>query len=136
MSSSPTDDSISTSDPATDSFAVEARSIFRRWEYLRLWYNGILVVWTLVWIGSLAWASIPADMALRQKMLRSFVGFALFGGIVANLCYFAGPILESYLTWLGVKPPRLRLGLFAVGTLFTMCLAWLTILGAAFTLLD
>jgi hypothetical protein len=49
--------------------------------------------------------------------------------VVANLCYFAGPIVETYIVWLGFRAAWVRIVLFVLGTLFSCILAFATVAG-------
>jgi hypothetical protein len=66
------------------------RTIFREWEQRRLVYNGILI--TIVFIGI-------ARQGWGGSELRTILE-CVFAGIAANCCYLAGPLLESYVSWL------------------------------------
>ncbi len=57
--------------------------------------------------------------------LRTLVMIAE-GAIVANLCYFAGPITETYVRWLGYERKWVRWFLFVGGTMLTGILAIVT----------
>ena len=46
------------------------------------------------------------------------------GAIVANICYFAGPIVETYVRWLGYDGKWVRWFLFVGGTSLTAVLAF------------
>ncbi|MFK7768571.1 MAG: hypothetical protein AB8B55_15215 [Mariniblastus sp.] len=98
---------------SANSFFALARPIFLAWEKLRLIYIGILVVCTLL------------AAAVNSSLLNTFDFWAaaIFGAIVTNLCFFAGPIVESYLTWLKINAARLRLPLFMLGTILSCAVA-------------
>ncbi len=94
-----------------------ARRIFVAWERLRIVYNAILTVTVICAVGIyLAWYR-PASVALG--------GF--FGIVVpvvgANLCFFAGPVLETYVAWLGLRTHTLRMVLMFFGTALSMLIA-------------
>lgn len=92
---------------------VGAKAIFRQWERRRPIYNIVLVV-----VSSLA---LPlAGASIRMPWFWMDV---LAGAIFANVCFFAGPILESYLDWLGRRPRRLAVVLFVAGTVLASLLA-------------
>ena len=91
-------------------FGVVARAVFLQWEKLRLLYLGILIPFTLLVFGASGLLT-PAGLVL-----------AVFAGLFANVCYFAGPALETYLRWLGVRGAWPRWLLFAAGTSLTMVL--------------
>lgn len=89
-----------------------ARGIFLAWEKLRVVY--------IVLLAGVCWliGKITTTITSPEFWIEVFLG-----GGVANVCYFAGPILESYVTWLGVRPRWLRSVTFIAGTLFTAALA-------------
>lgn len=92
---------------------VGPRAIFWRWERRRPLYNVVLVV-----VSAL---SLPfAGPSIR---LATFWMEVLFGALIANACFFAGPMLESYLDWLGRRPRRLGTILMITGTAFASLLA-------------
>jgi hypothetical protein len=96
---------------ATNSGLLEiARSTFLAWEKLRFLYIGLLGTLTLLLCG-------------REIVNLEILLMVIAGAFVSNVCYFAGPILETYVTWLGLKGKWFRWLLFTVGTLFTMVLA-------------
>ena len=70
-------------------------------------------------------ALISLTLALGASQLTEsdFWGMALAGAFFVNTCYFAGPIIETYVTWLGYRGRSLRIGLFVSGTLFASLLA-------------
>jgi len=91
-----------------------ARRTFLAWEKLRILYVLILVVITL------------AMVAFRGFGLVATVEFwltAVVGAIFANIAFFAGPVVETYVRWLGYRGEVLRLLLFTVGTVFACLLA-------------
>lgn len=102
------DDPLTSPAPqAVDSLMQIAKRTFLAWEKLRLIYIAILIFETLF---------------LGMNLLRTveFWVTAVIGGVVANLCFFLGPIVETYLTWLGFQAKWLRWLLLALGTMFTM----------------
>ncbi|NND95703.1 MAG: hypothetical protein HKN47_00070, partial [Pirellulaceae bacterium] len=44
------------------------------------------------------------------------------GAVGANLCFFAGPAIETYVSWLGYRRRWVRIVLFVSGTLFASLL--------------
>ncbi len=92
-----------------------AKVIFLAWEKLRIGYLAILILITLV----------PSLLAPRELWysVRFWIRLAE-GAVLANICYFAGPIIETYWTWLGFRGSWLRIVLFIVGTLFACLLAF------------
>jgi hypothetical protein len=84
--------------------------VIRRWEKLRLYYNGILVVIVLA-------ASL---ILCPQKLLSiEYCAALILGGIVSNVCFFAGPALEGYGTYFKIWNPVMSYMLFAAGLLLT-----------------
>lgn len=121
QSSQSADFSLSANNPAGDartpsaeqSFGLLgiAKQTFLAWEKLRLFYIGILGTFCLAVVAINGWLSVGILIAL----------FA--GGLFANLCYFAGPLIETYVRWLGYRGHTLRWVLFVAGTLLTAFLA-------------
>jgi len=91
-----------------------ARRIFLAWERLRILYIALLALLTLI---------LARTQLFDPDMLALIAG----GAIVSNLFYFAGPIVETYITWLGYNGKRIRWLLFAGGTLMTAMVACLSI---------
>ena len=98
-------------------FSIVARRIFVAWEKLRLAYVAVLA---LVTIG------VARGALLDPHILVPVV----LGAVVANVCFFAGPITETYLTWLGFNPSWLRAFMFILGTTLAAVLALVTIMGS------
>ena len=84
-----------------------AKRVFLDWEKMRLAYVGILVVFTLLF-------------GFSELGNPLFWGGSVAGAIIANLCYLLGPIVDTYVSWLGFRSVALRWIMFALGTLFTM----------------
>lgn len=91
-----------------------AKPIFIGWEKLRPVYLAVNVLWCLL----LMLGSTSPTGTFR------FYLTCIFGGLFANVCYFAGAICETYLTWLGFRRTGwVRPVLFVGGTLLTIFLA-------------
>lgn len=95
-----------------------ARRTFFAWEKLRLIYVPILVVVTLA-------ATSPGGF--RQLTEIEFWVTSAVGAVFANLAFFAGPIVETYVLWLGYRQRMLRPLLFVAGTVFASMLAVITV---------
>ena len=91
-----------------------ARSTFLEWEKLRIVFVLLLGTITLLVTGA---------GLLRIKVLLAVVE----GALIANVCYFAGPILETYVRWLGYRGKWLRWILFYCGTFMTALVAVLAL---------
>lgn len=102
---------------------ADVRAVFLRWEKLRLLYNLIVGL-----VGAAGAAACVLDLAglfndpHDAMPLQVLVIGVVCYGIAANVCYFLGPILESYLRWVGLRAPRLTQTLFITGTVFSVLL--------------
>lgn len=98
--------------PATNpnSLSEIARATFLAWEKLRLIYIGILGIWTLLISG-------------RHIASIEILSLVIVGGLISNVLYFAAPIVETYVRWLGYTGKWVRILLFVAGTLVTMLFA-------------
>jgi hypothetical protein len=85
------------------------KTTFLAWERLRVVYVLLLGLLTVGLVG---------PQFMQFPMLIVVAGGAVF----ANLCYFAGLGLESYVRWLGYQGKWLRWFLFIGGTLLTAML--------------
>lgn len=88
------------------------KQVFFAWEKLRVLYVLALAVVTL--------SSIPPE---AMKRLDVWIAVAVLA-VAANVCYFAGPIAEMYLCWLGLRRTIVRAALFLGGTVFAGLLAY------------
>lgn len=93
---------------------ASARDVFLAWERRRLVYNAVLVVATLVGMATNARASL-LDAPFRR--------FLLYGSVVANVLYCAGPVAEGYLAWMGAPRRSARALVFTLGCLLGAGLA-------------
>lgn len=98
---------------------ASAREVFLAWERLRVPYNLLLLVATCF--------ALPFAWADWVQPRRVFLGL-VFGAIVANVCFCAGPCAEGLLHLLGARRNGARICLFAAGTLFSLLLAMFAIL--------
>ena len=85
--------------------------VFLDWEKLRIVYIIILALITLLLIG-------PAGFS-KLRLFRLIID----GAIVANVAFCAGPILETYIRWLGYDRTWPRWIMFGSGTLVSIILA-------------
>lgn len=88
-----------------------AKSVFLAWEKLRIVYLMILALITVLLIG--------LSGILNLRLLRLIV----LGAVVANVAYFAGPTIETYVRWLGYNRAWPRWVMFIGGTLISILLA-------------
>lgn len=96
------------------SFLDAAKRICIEWEKLRILYNGALVSWVVYVIEK-------SNPALFQTF--EFWAVCLTGAIMANICFLAGPVVEAYFHWIGLRHWTLRWTLMIVGTSLTGFLA-------------
>lgn len=95
-----------------DSIWPVAKRTFIVWERLRLFYIGMLVVVTVV-----------AYEVFGPSEVLDLIRLILGGSFVANLAFFAGPSLDTYLRWLGYERSWPRWTMFILGTLLASVLA-------------
>ncbi|MEM7785319.1 MAG: hypothetical protein AAF623_18360 [Planctomycetota bacterium] len=88
-----------------------AKDVFLSWEKLRIPYVAIMGIFCVLLAGK--------DILKLDLLIPVVVG-----GIFANLCFLAAPIVEVYLRWIGIQTIWVKIILFPLGTLFTMILAF------------
>jgi cytochrome c oxidase subunit IV len=96
--------------PSGEPLRQIAHRTFLAWERLRVIYIVVLGALTLL----LGWQSFGSF-----DYWVTVVG----GAVVANVCFFAGPIVETYVSWLGYQGKWLRTSLLMIGTIFSCLLA-------------
>lgn len=103
------------------SIVALAKPVFIAWERLRIAFILLLGAFTMV-------LAIPGVIHNGPQLL-AFRGLIMIGegAIVANVCYFAGPIIETYVRWLGYDRKWVRWFLFAGGTVLTAILALISL---------
>jgi hypothetical protein len=94
------------------------RNVFLRWERWRIAYNLALVGLVI---------SLAVTFGGSDSNWSQFVVQCVFGAILANICYFAGPITDAYLRWLGIHYRVIAPLLFACGLVFAIGLAAVTV---------
>ena len=101
-----------------------AKRVFLAWERLRVLYIALL--------GALTVLLAAPGVIHNGSQLFTFRGMIMLveGAIVANMCYFAGPAIETYVRWLGYERYWVRWILFVGGTLLTAVLAIASIAGS------
>ncbi len=104
---------------------VDGRAIFIGWEKLRIPYNIALVLPVLagVFVAYGPGMEIFRPVTVDKGLVFSVVLYA----IAANVFYFAGPVVETYVARLARKTYmlELRLCLFVAGTIASMSLEML-----------
>lgn len=95
-------------------FLDAAKRICIEWEKLRILYNGALIALVVYLVDS-----------TQPAMFQTFDFWVTcgLGAVAANLCFFAGPLCETYLYWIGVRTATVRWSLLLVGTLLAGFLA-------------
>ncbi|HEY2839159.1 MAG TPA: hypothetical protein VGJ26_08425 [Pirellulales bacterium] len=94
-----------------DSLLAMARAIFLKWELLRIAYNALLVVATILLAG-------PSNLLKADVLV-----LVIEGAVIANILFFAGPIAETYIRWLGLNQAWIRWALLGGGTILTVLVA-------------
>ncbi len=102
---------VATADAERRDLFEIARQTFWEWEKLRILY---VVLLGLPCLAAMVFFGLFTPGAI--------VGL-LFCGLFANACYFAGPVAETYIRWLGYSGNWLRWVLFVGGTMLTAILA-------------
>lgn len=98
---------------------MNTKSIFLSWEKLRLFYNLVLLaVFVLITVSSLLFNDFGRPEISILKLLIHSVLLAF----IANLLYFAGPLFESYLSWLDVQFGYQRHLIFISGLLISIAI--------------
>jgi hypothetical protein len=104
-------DSPSEPEDANPPLIALARNVFLAWEKLRIAYVVILALVTILLTG--------VSGFLNLRLLRLIV----LGAVVANVAFFAGPTVETYVRWLGYNRAWPRWVMFVGGTLISIVLA-------------
>lgn len=86
------------------------RDVFLAWERLRIVYLIILALVTL----TLAGPTVFSNWRLVRLIIK--------GSVAANVAYFAGPTIETYVRWLGHERTWPRWVMFGCGTLLSVFL--------------
>jgi hypothetical protein len=92
-------------------FSDFLKPIFLKWEKLRILYNFILGLVLIV-------SHIP--YMGRDFFHPSMLLLWLIGMVLANICFLTGPIIESYISWLGLKSSWITALLFIGGLLISI----------------
>ena len=118
--SAPESDQEATKQPTNS----ELRSIVIGWERMRILYNIILFL-----IGIVA---IFFIMRAPFYKLEDTILSAIVFGVFANICFCAGPTIETYIRVIfNTQDIRsLRLSLFILGTLLSLAPAFIAIISA------
>lgn len=103
-----------------------AKSVFLKWEKLRIVYNCILLITLVIaMIGARpllpdAAKSMGLSLLLNLDLQINLLSYAF----AANICFFAGPLAEQYFRWLGVNSPMVTRALFLGGVLISIPLVF------------
>jgi len=123
----PVAESIATGEASTEwGIQSVARRVFLAWEKLRLHYNAVLIAICLL-----------TAFTTGAYQLPEFWIACVMAGLAANVCYFVGPVAETYLTWLRKEEAvSLRNALFLIGLTFSAGLAVVGTLAASMGFLN
>jgi len=102
---------VGLTDSGESSLQDIARQTFLVWEKLHVVYVAVLALVTLLLIVTTG--------SLDRRVLRVVIE----GAVVANIAYFAGPLMETYIHWLGYDRRWPRWVMFTGGTLLAIILA-------------
>jgi hypothetical protein len=93
---------------------VTLRKVLVRWEKFRLLYNGLLV-----------FAVVGATAALHPSYLgnEGFWGECVITGLIANIFFCLGPLVDAWLLALGRFHAAVGIVLFTAGTVLSFLLA-------------
>ena len=105
--------------PIEDRFHIVGKTVVA-WERLRLIYNTVM--------GPFVLAVVAFSHTIAARDYIELFAEIVAGGVLANLCYCAGPIIDGYLTWFGFRHRWVTIILFLCGTMLTMLLALAVIL--------
>ena len=100
-----------------------AKPVFIRWEKLRIPYNIVLLGIVLALILQ---NSAPSRMSLWHIL------HYLIGAVLANICFFAAPAIETYAAWLGWRSLWLTVFLFVGGLLISAPLVMMYVFAIPF----
>ncbi|HBO44448.1 MAG TPA: hypothetical protein DD670_11045 [Planctomycetaceae bacterium] len=92
---------------------LSAGRLFFFWEKLRIAYNVIL---------GLEAAAILAVALSSGNSLGRIVVELVFAGVIANVCFCVGPVINCYVNWLGLRTRIVTWVLFVLGAGFAMFL--------------
>jgi len=107
---------------ATQESKISVGEIFLKWEKLRLIYNGILAI--------LSFSVFHYEILNPQY--RAYFKYPLIKVfILANACYFAGPVAEYLSMRRGFKNRWITIVLFLSGTCFAGFISFAVLLDAA-----
>jgi hypothetical protein len=99
---------VKAAESSDKSLLALAKRVFFAWEKLRVVYIALLVVETVALIGPL--------LLFDERIFFMVVE----GAIVVNLFFFAGPVVETSIRWLGYERQWPRWAMFISGTGVTM----------------
>ena len=94
-----------------------------KWEKIRVVYN--LVVGAFVLVGT--WLLHPGLLNSTTYWIT-----LVEGALVANVCFFAGPLAEIYFAWLGARKSWITTVIAVCGILLTLVLAFLVFASFSF----
>ncbi len=98
-----------------------------RWEKLRIVYNIVLTLVVLL-------TSLPFFRECWTD--PEFVLYVLSGCLGANACFLAGPMVDGYLSWFGLRHPAITTALFIVGTAFAALLTTVAVFSFGWPIFD
>ena len=99
--------------PGTLSRWTEIGQAFDEWERLRVAFYGVIGIVAFVTL-----LAIEPSMLVRPDSLSEMA----MGAVAANICFFAGHLVDCYATWLFGRLRWIRPVVFGLGTLGSVLL--------------
>lgn len=88
------------------------KEVFLAWEKLRVIYNAILLLVATILLANAYWPGndLHPDVEFSSVLIK-----IMACAVAANALYFLGPIVESYIRWLGADGRYWRFVFFGAG---------------------
>ncbi len=107
----PSPEVLAATNDTVRSLSTIARETYLAWEKLRIAYVALLAMLTVILIG------------LSGSLNRPILVLIVKGAFFANIAFFAGPTIETYVKWLGYDRAWPRWFMFVGGTVLSIVLA-------------
>lgn len=105
------DEKLDSKSLTDDSLLSIARTVFLAWEKLRVIYLSLLTLLTVLLVGFSGIFNVSLMISI------------MLGAFFANVLYFAGPVIDTYIRWLGYTHSWPRWVMFIGGTILSIVLA-------------
>lgn len=103
--------------PITETPSIETESLFSAQEILRAWWKAAKIYNALLLV-----VGVVSSYKLWLSPTGENIAFAVIFGLMANGCFFAGMLLEFFVSWIFKSPgyPALRMMVFTLGFAFAL----------------